>query len=437
MQFQEILEKKRDRAFLSKEEISFFVNGYAIGEIPDYQMSALLMAIYLNGLSVDETAWLTEAMLHSGIVVDLSHIPGVKVDKHSTGGVGDKTSLIIAPICAALGVPVPMISGRGLGHSGGTLDKLESIPGFTVNLDLDTYRSIVKEIGLCLIGQTKEIAPADKKMYALRDVTCTVENRSLISGSIMSKKLAEGIDALVLDVKTGIGAFMKTEKDAEDLARLLISIGKKMNKKVTALITDMNQPLGNAVGNSLEVIESVELLTGRCLPEQRDLLELSIELAAHMVLLGERSSNLEDARKMVLKTIEEGSAFRKLKEIVRAQGGDPHSLDDFAKLPGAEYTHKIVATSNGTIEELNALAIGRGAVLLEAGRTKLDSEIDHGVGVKLKKKIGDRVEKGETVLEILYNKKSKLEESLEYFDSSVKIGTKKTAQPQLIKKVLY
>ncbi len=231
MQFQEILEKKRDRALLSKKEISFFVNGYAKGEIPDYQMSALLMAIYLNGLSVDETAWLTEAMLHSGIVVDLSHIPGVKVDKHSTGGVGDKTSLIIAPICAALGVPVPMISGRGLGHSGGTLDKLESIPGFTVNLDLDTYRSIVKEVGLCLIGQTKEIAPADKKMYALRDVTCTVENRSLISGSIMSKKLAEGIDALVLDVKTGIGAFMKTEKDAEDLARLLISIGKKMNKK--------------------------------------------------------------------------------------------------------------------------------------------------------------------------------------------------------------
>ena len=436
MHFQEILEKKRDKKVLTKEEITFFINHYTDGEIPDYQVSALLMAIYLNGLSANEIAWMTEAMLYSGVVADLSRIPGVKVDKHSTGGVGDKTSLIVAPICAALGIPVPMISGRGLGHSGGTLDKLESIPGFNVNLDLDTYRSIVEKNGLCLIGQTKEIAPADKKLYALRDVTCTIENKPLIAASIMSKKLAEDIDALVLDVKTGTGAFMKTEKDSEELAQLMILLGKKMHKKMTAIITDMHQPLGNAVGNSLEVIESVELLKGQCLPEQQDLLNVSIALAAHMILLGGKTSDLGKAREMVKKSIENRSAFEKFREIVQVQGGNPDFLDDFTKLPSARHIHRINATSSGYIEKLDALAIGKGSVLLEAGRIRLDSKIDHGVGVKLKKKIGDRVEKGDTVLEIFYNKPQKLDNSLIYFNNSIGISAKEVQKPKLIKKIL-
>ena len=437
MHFQEILEKKRNSDPLTKEEIKFFVDSYTTHDVPDYQISALLMAIFLNGLTSDETTWLTEAMLYSGIVVDFNHIPGIKVDKHSTGGVGDKTSLIIAPICAALGVPVPMISGRGLGHSGGTLDKLESIPGFDVNLNLEDYQSIVKSTGLCLIGQTKEIAPADKKLYALRDVTCTVENKSLIAASIISKKLAEGIDALVLDVKTGIGAFMKTEKDSEELARLLISIGKKMGKKVTALITDMNQPLGNAVGNTLEVIESVELLKGQCLPEQKDLLDLSIALAAHMVILGGKTSDLDTARDMVQESINDGSAMDKFREIVKTQGGDPQSLDDFSLLPSAKYRYAIVAPSDGLIQELDALAIGKGSVILEAGRATMESKIDHGVGVKIKKKVGDEVKKGETVFEILYNKEEKLKKSLIHYGNAVKISSKEVPKLKLIKKVLY
>lgn len=421
MQFQEILEKKRDSHPLSKEEIFYFIDLFTKDEIPDYQASAFLMAAFLNGLTLEETTWLTEAMLHSGIVVDLSDIPGIKVDKHSTGGVGDKTSLIIAPICAALDVPVPMISGRGLGHTGGTLDKLESIPGFKVDLGLDRYRELVKEAGLCLIGQTREIAPADKRMYALRDVTCTVDNKSLISASIMSKKMAEGIDALVLDVKTGRGAFMKQTRDAEDLARLMISIGHQMGKKVTALITDMNQTLGSYVGNALEIIECADILKGQCNPEQKDLVDLSKLLAAHMVVLGEKATDISMALKLVEKVISDGSAFRKFKEIVDHQGGDSSSLEDYSKLPTAQHVFELKADSDGYIQSLDALLVGKGALYLGAGRVTLDSIIDPAVGVIVKKKVGDKVCKGETIYEILYNEEQRKTDAMGYFKDSITI----------------
>jgi len=436
MNFTEILEKKRDDFELDKEEIKFFIDEYTSGKLPDYQAAAFLMAGFLNGFSKNETSFLTQAMLYSGEIVDLSSIPGIKVDKHSTGGVGDKTSLIIAPICAACGVPVPMISGRGLGHSGGTLDKLESIKGFNVNLSLEDYKKIVKEVGLCLIGQTKEIAPADKKIYALRDVTSTVENKSLIAASIMSKKLAEGIDALVLDVKTGKGAFMKTQKDSEALAKLLISSGKSMNKNVIALITDMNQPLGSHIGNSLEVIESLEILKGICRPEQEDLRDLSIELAAYMILLGKKATSLKNAKELARKAIKNLSAFNKFKTLVKAQGGNEKMLDDFSLFPAAQFTHLITSPSKGYLKELNALSIGKGAVILDAGRANLDSIIDHAVGVIVKKKVGNKVEKGETIFEIKYNSEDKLKASLKLFETAYSISNTKVDKLDLIKKVI-
>ena len=436
MHFLDILEKKRDGGRLSQSEISYFTNGYSQGQIPDYQASALLMAIYLQGLSSDETVWLTESMLYSGTVVDLSHIPGIKVDKHSTGGVGDKTSLIVAPICAALGVPIPMISGRGLGHTGGTLDKLESIPGFDVNLELNRYQEIISKLGLCLIGQTQEIAPADKKLYALRDVTGTVANRSLIAASIMSKKMAEGIDGLVLDVKTGKGAFMEQFSDAEALAELMISIGRKMNKRIVALITDMNQPLGTHIGNSLEVIESVLILKGDNQTQRTDLVMLSKSLAAHMIRLGKKANSFESALELVEKSIADGSAFEKFRQIVKEQGGDEQSLDRFSRLPTATYNHSVVAAESGFIVSLDALAVGRGSVMLGAGRQTLTSVIDPAVGVILKKKIGDRVETGDTVMEIQYNDKVKLTEALPHFEQSLSIEKTAHHPPTVIIKTL-
>ena len=436
MQITEIIRKKRDGESLSEAELNFFVDGFTRGKIPDYQASALLMAIFINRLSVDETFWLLQAMLNSGEVVDLSMIPGIKVDKHSTGGVGDKTSLILAPVCAAAGVPVPMISGRGLGHSGGTLDKLESIPGFRVDLDLDHYKRLVGESGLCLIGQTKEIAPADKKIYALRDVTHTVENKSLISASIMSKKLAEGIDALVLDVKTGQGAFMKTQADAEELAEMMISIGTKMGKQVRALITDMNQPLGSHVGNALEVVEVVELLQGNCTPEQQDCLELSLLLAAHMIVLGGKADDLDQAREIAESTIRDLSAFAKFKEIVAKQFGDPSALEDLNKLPTADHVETLTAETDGYLGMLDALAIGKGCVLLGAGRKTLEDVIDPAVGVIVRKKLGNPVTTGDTILEIHYNDANKLKEALPLFQSAIKIDPDPVEPPSLIKKVM-
>lgn len=436
MQMIEMIEKKRDGQPLTEEEIRYVVEAYTSGDIPDYQVSALLMAIFLNGLTTEETVWLTAAMLHSGIVVDLGDIPGIKVDKHSTGGVGDKTSLIIAPICAALGIPVPMISGRGLGHTGGTLDKLESIPGFKVNLDLEQYRTTIRQTGLCLIGQTREIAPADKKLYALRDVTGTVANRSLISASIMSKKMAEGIDALVLDVKTGRGAFMERLADAEALAELMISIGRKMNKRMSALITDMNQPLGTHIGNALEVIESVEILKGNRDELRRDLVDLSLALAAQMIVLGGKAANVEAALKMAQSSIDDGSALAKFEEIVTVQNGDASSLSDYSRLPTADHKHVIPAAADGCIQALDALDIGRGAVLLGAGRQTLDAGVDHGVGVVLHRKIGSHLAAGEAVMDIHYNDPEKLSASLPHFENAINIGPEPQEKPEVIIKTL-
>jgi len=388
----EIIRAKRDGRPLAPEQIQALVDGFTRGLIPDYQMAAFCMAVFFRGLTEEETGALTEAMLRSGDVLDLSDIPGVKVDKHSTGGVGDKVSLALAPIAAACGVVVPMISGRGLGHTGGTLDKLESIPGFQIGLGEGRFREVLAATGACLIGQTERLAPADRRLYALRDVTATVESIPLIASSIMSKKLAEGIDGLVLDVKVGSGAFMKRAEDAERLARVLCDIGRGMGKRVVALLTGMDQPLGAAVGNALEVKEAVELLRGR---GPIDLLEVTLELAAEMVLLAGRAESLEDARCMAGETIDDGRAFSKLCQIVAAQGGEPEALVDYALLPQARGTFEVRARAEGFVQAIDAEAIGLAAVALGAGRVRVEDAVDHGVGLVVHRKVGDRVEAGE------------------------------------------
>src|SRR5499427_8876005 len=340
----DIIIKKRDGGALTRDEIRFFVDGVTSGSLPDYQASALLMAILLRGMTPDETAWLTDAMVHSGARVDLGEIPGVKVDKHSTGGVGDKTSLILAPLAAACGVPVPMMSGRGLGHTGGTLDKLESIPGFRVNLSLEEMKVALARVGCAMIGQTAHIAPADKKLYALRDVTGTVESIPLISASIMSKKIAEGIDALVLDVKTGSGAFMKTEADSRRLAESLVSIGNASGVKTQALITDMDAPLGRAVGNSLEVIECIEAMRGA---GPADLMEVTMALTVPMLIFGGVATTPEDARQKAQHAIDSGAALDRFQRIIETQGGDPGVVDDVSRLPRVERRHVITASRSG------------------------------------------------------------------------------------------
>src|SRR4051812_24980483 len=342
----ELIKAKREGLALDPGDIRSFMDGYTKGTIPDYQMAAMTMAIFFKGLNPVELGAWTRAMLESGEVLDLSETRGVKVDKHSTGGVGDKVSLSLAPLAAACGVPVPMISGRGLGHTGGTLDKLESIPGFKVDLSVADYRRLVRDVGACLIGQTATLAPADKKLYALRDVTATVDCLPLIASSIMSKKLAEGIDALVLDVKTGSGAFMKTLESSRALARTMIDIGTQMKRKVTALITDMDQPLGRAVGNSLEVIEAVEMLRGKA---PHDYTEVTLALTAEMLVLGGKASNVREAREQLERSVKDGSALRKLKEIVQAQGGDPRAIDDYSRLPQARATEDVLASGDGFV----------------------------------------------------------------------------------------
>src|SRR3984893_2734845 len=334
----DIISSKRDGRTLTRDEIGFFVDGVTSGTMPDYQASALLMAILLRGMSAEETAWLTDAMVHSGVRVDLSDIPGLKVDKHSTGGVGDKTSLILAPLAAACGVPVPMMSGRGLGHTGGTLDKLEAIPGFRVNLSLDEMKAALTRVGCAMIGQTAQIAPADKKLYSLRDVTGTVESIPLISASIMSKKVAEGIDALVLDVKTGSGAFMKTESDSRRLAESLVSIGNASGVKTEAIITAMDAPLGRAVGNALEVIECIDVLKGKGPP---DLIDVSVELAARMLVLGRFAADRADAARQVRGAISSGAGLERFRQIIEVQGGDPNVVDDYARFPAAPRRHGV------------------------------------------------------------------------------------------------
>jgi len=408
MRVVDLIRRKRDAAELLPEEIRYLIDGYTRGDIPDYQMSAWLMAAYLRGLNGAETAALTEAMLYSGQVLDFSDVPGRKVDKHSTGGVGDKTSLIIAPIVAAAGVRVPMISGRGLGHTGGTLDKLESIPGFRVNLSLAEFRRALGTVGCALIGQTAEIAPADKKMYALRDVTGTVENRSLICASIMSKKLAEGIDALVLDVKVGSGAFLKTEADATLLAELMVETGRRMGKQVVALLTDMDQPLGRTAGNAMEVQESIEVLSGA---GPADLRELCLVLAAWMLLLGERVKSVEEGKGVAAEMIASGRAREKFREIVRQQGGDARVVEDPKLLPRAAHAVDVVAAADGFIGATQCEQLGVAVVVLGGGREKKEDSVDPAVGLEFHKRIGDRVVRGEPLCTLHYNSDVRLEEA--------------------------
>jgi pyrimidine-nucleoside phosphorylase len=425
----DIIRKKRDGEVLTPDEIAAMVSGSATGLVADYQWSALLMAIFWRGMNESETAALTDAMIRSGRVIDLSHIPGRKIDKHSTGGVGDKTSLILAPVAAAAGVPVPMVSGRGLGHTGGTLDKLESIPGFRVDLDLDRYQQVLAHCGLVMIGQTSEIAPADKFLYALRDTTATVESIPLIAASIMSKKLAEGIDGLVLDVKTGGGAFMQRLEDSRALARAMCAIGQGLGKDMVALITRMDQPLGCAVGNAVEVAESIECLRGGG-PD--DLVSLSLELAAEMVLLAGRAPSLAEARSICRQTISDGSALDRFRTLVEAQGGDPRAVDDPARLPAASRKIELKSTASGFVQAIEARPVGHATMLLGAGRARMDSRIDPAVGVILHKKAGAKVRVDEPLCTVFVNDESRLEEALSLIKQAFQIGAGPVVLPSLV-----
>ena len=422
----DIIRRKRDGHALAAEEIGWMV---ATEAVTDYQWSALLMAILWRGMDDRETAALTDAMLRSGEVVDLSSIPGRKVDKHSTGGVGDKTSLILAPIAAACGVPVPMVSGRGLGHAGGTLDKLESIPGFRTGLDLGEYRRVLAGCGLVLIGQTKEIAPADKRLYALRDATATVESIPLISASIMSKKLAEGIDGLVLDVKSGDGAYLERLDDARTLARLMCAIGRDLGKDMVALITRMDQPLGRAVGNAVEVAEAVACLRGE---GPADLTDLSVELAAEMVVMGGRAATIEAARAACRATIADGSALARFRRVVEAQGGDPRVIDDPGRLPAPRRRIDIESPHAGVVRSLAARPIGMASMILGAGRTRADSAIDPAVGVILHKKVGDTVGRGEPLCTMLVDDEAATGRAREMLRGAYAIGEGPVEVPDLI-----
>jgi pyrimidine-nucleoside phosphorylase len=404
----DLIRKKRDSGEHTREEIEFLISGYTRGEIPDYQIAAWLMAAWIRGLSRAETTALTQAMLHSGEVLDLSSLPAKKVDKHSTGGVGDKTSLILAPIVAAGGLVVPMLSGRGLGHTGGTLDKLESIPGFNTNLSLKDFRRVLGECGMALIGQTAQIAPADKKIYALRDATSTVENTGLICASIMSKKLAEGLDALVLDVKTGSGAFMKREEDAVTLAELMVEAGKSMGKKMVALITDMDQPLGRAAGHANEIIECIEVLNGK---GPADVRELSVELSAWMFYLGEKTKSVEEGRKLAERMISSGEAREKFKQCIRLQGGDERVIDSPDLLPTAHSKVDVTSNAGGVLVATDCQQFGIALAMLGGGRETKEDRIDDAVGLEFHKRIGERVEIGEPLATIHYNSDAKLVEA--------------------------
>jgi pyrimidine-nucleoside phosphorylase len=425
----DLIRKKRDSGEHSREEIDFFISGYTRGEIPDYQMSAWLMATWIRGLNGAEIAGLTEAMLHSGEVITFPELPGKKVDKHSTGGVGDKTSLILAPIVAAGGLNVPMISGRGLGHTGGTLDKLEAIPGFNTALSLQEFRDVLGKCGMALIGQTAEIAPADKKIYALRDVTSTVENIGLICASIMSKKMAEGIDALVLDVKTGSGAFMQKEEDSVRLAELMVETARRMGKKAVALITDMDQPLGRFAGHSNEVIESIEVLCGR---GAADLRELSIELSAWMFHLGERTKSVDEGRALAEKLIASGEALGKFKRGIALQGGDARVVDNYALLPSAKNRKEVKSRSNGYLAATHCMQFGIALAMLGGGREKKEDTIDFGVGLEFHKRIGDPVAANETLVTIHYNSDAKLADATALIENGFALSD----QPALPKKLV-
>jgi len=428
MRMYDVIMKKRSGGKLAGEELRFLVEGITSGEIPDYQTSALLMAIYFKGMDAEETALLTHYMAHSGDTVDLSSIPGIKVDKHSTGGVGDKTSLIAGPIVASCGVPVAKMSGRGLGHTGGTVDKLESIPGFQVSMEPERFFSIVRDVGIAIIGQTGNIAPADKKLYALRDVTATVDNLSLIASSIMSKKLAAGSDAILLDVKTGSGAFMKELEDSIDLARSMVSIGERVGKRMVALITDMDVPLGRAIGNSLEVAEAVQTLKGQ---GPGDLTEVCLTLAANMLVLADKGP-LDACMALARDAVASGRAFQKLKDMVRAQGGRTDVLDDTGKLGEASVTGIVAAPADGYITHMGTETCGMASVALGAGRVKKEDAIDHSAGILLLKKTGDRVRQGEPIARLYTNKPASIQEAEAMLLEAVTIEVSAPAEAKLI-----
>jgi pyrimidine-nucleoside phosphorylase len=415
----DIIQRKRDGGALSPEEIEFFVAGVTDGSVPDYQAAALLMAILLRGMDAAETTILTDAMVRSGSKLDLSDIPGPKIDKHSTGGVGDKTSLVVAPVVAACGGIVPMMSGRGLGHTGGTVDKLESIPGFRTNLSIPEMRASLKSIGCVLISQTAEIAPADKALYALRDVTGTVPSIPLISASIMSKKIAEGIDALVLDVKSGSGTFMKTESDSRRLAESLVAIGRASGVRTEAVITAMDSPLGLAVGNAAEVIEALDVLKGR---GPQDLIDVSQELSARMLVMGELAPDREAARQMVRSVIDSGAALEKFRGIIERQGGDPRIVDDAGLMPAAPRQHVVTAPASGYVGTLDAELIGRASVVLGGGRDRVDDVIDHAVAIMITAPLGAAVRAGDAVLELRYREQRRLDEALPLVTRALRIA---------------
>lgn len=431
MRMVDVIDHKRNGSALTEEEISAFVEGYTNGEIPDYQASALLMAIYFNGMTDEEQANLTMQMLNSGDRLDLSDIPGIKVDKHSTGGVGDKTSIPLAPMVAALGIPVPMISGRGLGHTGGTLDKLEAIPGFEVERSEAEFKKQVRDIKVAIVGATGNVAPADKKIYALRDVTDTVDSIPLIAGSIMSKKIASGTDALVLDVKTGTGAFMKEEADVVKLANALVKIGKSVGMNCMALISDMNQPLGNMVGNALEIQESIAILKGEG-PE--DITELVMTLGSQMVVLAKKAATLAEARAKLEEVVANGSALEVFRQMIIAQGGDPRVIEDPTLMPQAKYHFELPAPQAGYVTKMTADEIGIAAMLLGGGRQTKTDVIDYAVGIELHKKVGDAVAEGESLLTIHSNTLD-VANIKELLYNNIEIGT--DAQPiRLVHKII-
>jgi pyrimidine-nucleoside phosphorylase/thymidine phosphorylase len=429
----DLIHRKRDGEELSPEELQFLVDGYTRGDIPDYQMSAFLMAVFYSSMSDREVSAMTESMMNSGSIVDLSSIPGIKVDKHSTGGVGDKTSLIASPIAAAAGVVVPMISGRALGHTGGTLDKLESIPGFRTNLTIEEFRGLLQQHKLAFIGQTPEIAPADGKLYSLRDATATVESIPLIASSIMSKKLAVSLDALVLDVKVGSGAFMKKQVEARRLAQMMVGIGRRLDKRVQALITDMNQPLGYAIGNALEVMEVSQTLQNA---GPADLTRISLELAARMIFLGKISKTLDEAREVAQQKLLDGSGYRKLKDVITAQGGEPQVLDRFELLPNATGAQEITTSRGGYVSAIDAELIGQASSMVGAGRNTKEDEIDPAVGVILEVKVGQKIDPGSILCRIYYTGEEHLEEAAELVEDAFKISQQPVDERDLILEVV-
>lgn len=431
MRMVDIIEKKRDGKSLSKEEIEFFIKGYTNGDIPDYQASSLAMAIFFQDMNDEERAALTMAMVNSGDVIDLSKINGIKVDKHSTGGVGDTTTLVLAPLVAAVGVPVAKMSGRGLGHTGGTIDKLESIKGFHVEISEEDFIKLVNENQVAVIGQSGNLTPADKKLYALRDVTGTVNSIPLIASSIMSKKIAAGADAIVIDVKTGNGAFMKTLEDAEALAHAMVSIGNNVGRNTMAIISDMSQPLGRAIGNALELKEAIDTLNGKG-PE--DLTELVLTLGSQMVVLANRANTLEEARQLLNEAIENGSALEKFKTFLENQGGDASVVDAPELLPTATYQIEYKAQSSGVVSELIANEIGVASMMLGAGRQTKEDEIDLSVGIVLNKKVGDVVKEGESLLTIHSNREN-FDDVIKKLDESIEIQAQATT-PTLIHKII-